>query len=59
MPRSISADKTVERSAAFNMAGLDETLEKDVARREAAKGTDEGYFEAMNEKAAQHRRRNR
>jgi GWxTD domain-containing protein len=42
--------KTVERSAVFNMAGLDETLEKDVARREAAKGTDEGYFEAMNEK---------
>lgn len=41
--------KTVERSAAFAMAGLDETLEKDVARREASKGTDEGYFEAMNE----------
>ncbi|HKT60265.1 MAG TPA: GWxTD domain-containing protein [Gemmatimonadales bacterium] len=43
--------KTVERSAAFAMAGLDETLEKDVARREASKGTDEGYFEAMDEKA--------
>ena len=42
--------KTVERSAVFKMAGLDETLEKDVARREAAKVTDEGYFEAMNEK---------
>ena len=41
--------KTVERSAGFTMAGLDETLEKDVARREAAKVTDEGYFEAMSE----------
>ncbi len=41
--------KTVERSAGFTMAGLDETLEKDVARREAAKVTDEGYFEAMGE----------
>lgn len=41
--------KTVERSAGFTMAGLDETLEKDVVRREAAKSTDEGYFEAMNE----------
>jgi GWxTD domain-containing protein len=40
----------VERSAAFTMAGLDETLGKDVARREANKGTDEGYFEAMDEK---------
>ena len=39
--------KTVERSAGFTMAGLDETLEKDVVRREAAKVTDEGYFEAM------------
>ena len=41
--------KTVERAAGFTMAELDETLEKDVVRREAAKGTDEGYFEAMNE----------
>ncbi len=41
--------KTVERSAGFTMAGLDETLEKDVARREGAKITDEGYFEAMSE----------
>ena len=41
--------KTVERSAGFTMAGLDETLEKDVVRRGAAKVTDEGYFEAMNE----------
>ena len=41
--------KTVERAADFTMAGLDETLEKDVVRREAAKSTDEGYFEAMSE----------
>jgi GWxTD domain-containing protein len=41
--------KTVERSAAFTMAALDETLEKDVVRREAARVTDEGYFEAMSE----------
>ena len=41
--------QTVERSAAFSMAPLDETLEKDVARREAALVTDEGYFGAMNE----------
>ncbi len=43
--------QAVERSAGFAMAGLDETLEKDVARREASKGTDEGYFEAMDEQA--------
>ena len=41
--------KTVERTAGFTMAGLDETLEKDVVRREAAKATDEGYFESMSE----------
>jgi GWxTD domain-containing protein len=39
----------VERSATFTMAALDETLEKDVVRREAARATDEGYFEAMSE----------
>jgi len=39
--------RTVERSAAFTMAPLEETLEKDVVRRETAKATDEGYFEAM------------
>jgi GWxTD domain-containing protein len=43
------AGKTVERSADFTMAGLNETLEKDVVRREAAKVTDEGYFEAMSQ----------
>jgi GWxTD domain-containing protein len=41
--------KTVERSAAFTMAALNETLEKDVVQREAARVTDEGYFEAMSE----------
>jgi GWxTD domain-containing protein len=41
--------KRVERAATFSMAGLDETLEKDVARRDAVMGTDEGYFDAMNE----------
>lgn len=41
--------KTVERTAGFTMAALDETLEKDVVRREAAKVTDEGYFESMSE----------
>ena len=41
--------KTVERTADFTMAGLDETLEKDVVRREVAKATDEGYFEAMSQ----------
>jgi GWxTD domain-containing protein len=43
------AGKTVERSAGFTMATLDETLEKDVARREAAKVTDAGYFESLSE----------
>ena len=41
--------QAVERSAGFTMAGLDETLEKDVVARQAARVTDEGYFEAMNE----------
>ena len=44
------AGRTVERSAGFTMATLDETLEKDVARREAAKVTDEGYFESLSER---------
>jgi GWxTD domain-containing protein len=39
--------KSVQRSAGFTMAALDETLEKDLARREAAKITDEGYFAAL------------
>ena len=40
---------SVERSASFVMAGLSETLEKDVARREASKVTDPGYFAEMND----------
>jgi len=43
------AGRTVERSATFTMAGLDETLEKDISRREANKVTDAGYFDAMDE----------
>ena len=38
----------VERAAGFTMAELDETLDKDVARREAARVTDAGYFGEMN-----------
>jgi GWxTD domain-containing protein len=38
----------VERSAEFSMAPLGQTLQSDVARREVAKVTDAGYFEAMN-----------
>jgi GWxTD domain-containing protein len=41
--------QAVDRAASFVMAGLDETLEKDVARREASRVTDEGYFGAMGE----------
>jgi GWxTD domain-containing protein len=40
---------STERSAGFVMAGLARTLERDVARREAARVTDEGYFAAMGE----------
>jgi GWxTD domain-containing protein len=39
--------QTVERTADFAMAGLDQTLSKDVARREAARVTDAGYFDEM------------
>ena len=47
-----SRDRRSSAPPSFTMAGLDETLEKDVARREAAKVTDEGYFDAMDEEAA-------
>ena len=47
--RVVFSEKSIERSARFSMAALDETLDKDVARREAIKLTDAGYFEAMNE----------
>ncbi|MBA2323383.1 MAG: GWxTD domain-containing protein [Pseudonocardiales bacterium] len=39
---------SAERTATFVMAGLAETLQKDVRRREAAGTTDDGYFAAMN-----------
>jgi GWxTD domain-containing protein len=40
---------TVERSADFSMAELDQTLETAVARSQAVKRTDVGYFDAMSE----------
>lgn len=40
---------TVERSAPFTMAGLQETLARDANRRQQDVGTDEGYFGAMDE----------
>lgn len=41
--------KTTERSAEFEMAGLDETLTADTAVLAMARETDEGYFAALNE----------
>jgi GWxTD domain-containing protein len=41
--------QTVERSAVFAMAPLEETLEKAVANRKASLETDAGYFDAMDE----------
>jgi GWxTD domain-containing protein len=38
---------TVERAAAFTMAGLSETIAKDAQRRQADRVTDEGYFASM------------
>jgi GWxTD domain-containing protein len=43
----LALSQSVERSATFTMAGIDETLIRTVARREANKVTDEGYFAAM------------
>jgi GWxTD domain-containing protein len=42
------ASSKVERTARFTMAELDETLDKDLARRDAARITDAGYFDEMN-----------
>jgi GWxTD domain-containing protein len=39
----------VERSATISMAGLNETLARDAARRAADRITDEGYFGTMSE----------
>ena len=44
-------DQSVERAATFSMAPLDQTLARDVAKRKAVEATDEGYFEAMDERA--------
>jgi GWxTD domain-containing protein len=41
------ADRTVERSAEFTMAGLAATLARDTARRAVERNTDEGYFAEM------------
>jgi GWxTD domain-containing protein len=42
--------RMVQRSTAFAMAGLSETLEKDVSQREADRVTDNGYFAAMTDR---------
>lgn len=39
--------RTIERSAAISMAGLQQTLARDSARRQADRITDQGYFAAM------------
>ena len=41
--------KSTERSAEFEMAGLEETLTADTANVAAVRSTDEGYFAGMNE----------
>jgi len=41
--------QTIERSAEISMAGLQETLARDSARRQAERVTDEGYFAAMSD----------
>jgi GWxTD domain-containing protein len=41
--------RTTQRLADFSMAGLSETLAKDVSRREAERVSDEGYFGQMSE----------
>jgi GWxTD domain-containing protein len=38
------ADRTVERTAEFTMAGLAATLARDTARRAVERNTDQGYF---------------
>ncbi|HEX3236680.1 MAG TPA: GWxTD domain-containing protein [Gemmatimonadales bacterium] len=47
MTAALSLSQSVERSAMFTMANIGETLTRTVARREANKITDEGYFAAM------------
>jgi GWxTD domain-containing protein len=44
---TVVGGSTVERTAPFLMADLQSTLERDVARRQAERVTDEGYFAAM------------
>jgi GWxTD domain-containing protein len=45
------AGRNFERSAQFQMAGLDETLARDTARRAVERVGDEGYFAEMDEAA--------
>ncbi len=40
-------DRVIERSARFTMAGLEATVARAAERREAARGTDPGYFDVM------------
>jgi GWxTD domain-containing protein len=47
MTAALSLSQNVERSATFTMADIGETLTRTVARREANRVTDEGYFAAM------------
>jgi GWxTD domain-containing protein len=47
MTAALALSQSVERSATFTMAGINETLTRTVARREANRVTDEGYFAAM------------
>jgi GWxTD domain-containing protein len=44
-------DGAIERSAGISMAGLQETLARDSAARQAERVTDEGYFRAMSPEA--------
>jgi GWxTD domain-containing protein len=43
-------DTSLERSAAFSMAELGETMTKEAEQLAASRGTDAGFFGAMNEK---------
>jgi GWxTD domain-containing protein len=44
-----SSHGTVERDAPFTMAELQQTMAREVERKEANKATDEGYFDLMSE----------
>jgi GWxTD domain-containing protein len=46
---SLDGGPELQRSGEFDMAGFEETLQKDVARREAERDADEGYFAQMSD----------